>query len=152
MSKEHTFVEDPIVVVPRPASQRELDRQRWARFTVRPWHDAVTEEQGHRFDSFYVEKFWTPVIGPTGILTARNLARRVSGASVDVEELAAELGCKPDVMVKTLVRLERYMFLHRTDPGTVFVRRHVGPLPLPVFGRLPAHLRVEHSLFMEPSR
>ena len=153
MSREHTFVDDPVVVVPRPAGRRELERQAWARFTVRPWHDAAVEEGGHRFDSFYVEKFWLPIVGPTGILTARNLARRVSGASVDLDELAAEMGCKAQAMSHTLSRLERFSFItSQAGSPTVFVRRHVAPLPLTLFGQLPAHLRVEHSMFVEPDR
>ena len=148
MARDHTFVEAD-VVVPRPPTRGELARERWGSFPVAKQIDPVLIERGHDMHSLYVERFWLPVIGPTSICTARNLLRRVEDSIVDVVELAGEMGCKPDVMVRTLQRLERFGVLHHFGPGGVRVKTHLAPITLRQFGNLPEHLRLAHSFFVE---
>ena len=56
--------------------------------------EPMTVDTGHRPDSWYVDRFWTPVLGPTGPAVGRRLVEQVDGGDrlVDVNRLAWEVG------------------------------------------------------------
>lgn len=63
---------------------------------VSPWHDPVTEAQGHDVTSRYVEMFWLNVLGPTALWSLRRLVdgltRYPLGYELDLAETAGALG------------------------------------------------------------
>jgi hypothetical protein len=148
MTREHRFVEaEDVVVMPRPPSKGEIERERWSRFTVHEYRDPVVIGVGHQLHSAYVERFWLPLVGPASICMARNLLARPSGSAVEIDLLGGELGLRGSVALHTLARLERFNIVLRTE-RSVLIRTHLAPLTLGQFAKLPEHIRVAHSSFV----
>jgi hypothetical protein len=63
---------------------------------VVPWHDEVIDALGHDPRSYYVERFWLPVLGPSTIFLLRLLASALEaapeGSELDLAETARRLG------------------------------------------------------------
>jgi hypothetical protein len=63
---------------------------------VRPWSDPLLDRFGHDARSPYVERFWLPILGPSGTLLLRRLAEgfddRPDGYALDLTEVARALG------------------------------------------------------------
>lgn len=152
MPRDHSFVDvDDIVVVPRQPTRRERELERWHTFGVLPLRDETIERIGHPLHSVYVERFWLPIVGPSTLCMARNLLARTPGAQVTLELLGSELGLNENVTLRTIDRLLRFGFALHTE-RSLLMRTHVAPLSLHQFGKLPAHLRIAHSDFVEPAK
>lgn len=114
----------------------------------------VTPGDAHDATSPYVEEFWLPVLGPTGFVALRHLARLVAdapgGVHVDVADLSARLGVgRRDGaharLRRTLTRLERFGLVAWRGPQEIAVRPRVPWLPPRHERRLPDSLRVKHA-------
>lgn len=96
----------------------------------------------------YFERFWLPVIGPTAFVTMRHLAKAVGDEApyvVDGDELAGILGIGPDVLARTIDRLESMRLLKALDAGDVWqVRTRVTQLDDRQVRRLPRSLARQH--------
>lgn len=88
--------------------------------------------------SDYVERCWTGVLGPTGVLMLRNLASRLESGQapvrVNLEELGRALGVghqsgRNSVLNRTMGRLERYGMAIALPDGSLALRVDVPPLP-----------------------
>jgi hypothetical protein len=113
--------------------------------TVRPWRDPIVERLGFPVTSPYVEGVWLPVLGPSATWALRRLGLWVEanpqGLTVDLRELAAELGLRPDLrrsspMVRTLGRMQRFAMITWAD-DEILARTTVGPVPERHLRRLP---------------
>lgn len=117
--------------------------------TIEHWSDPLVEEHGHRMDSWYVETFWLPVMGPTPLWAARRLAAYVEsagGGDLPTAAFARELGLGKaptmrvtDPLPRAVTRL-RLFGVARLDGHTLTVRTHLGPLNQFQARRLPPHL------------
>ena len=86
----------------------------------------------------YVERCWTGVLGPTGVLMLRDLAQRLqsetSPVHVNLDELGRALGVghqggRNSVLNRTMSRLERYGMAMALPDGTLAIRTDIPPLP-----------------------
>ncbi|HUG86792.1 MAG TPA: hypothetical protein VMM13_19640, partial [Euzebya sp.] len=63
---------------------------------VRPWQDATIDAVGHDPRSYYVERFWLPILGPSVVLLLRRAAYAFDvhpeGTAFDLDETARDLG------------------------------------------------------------
>jgi hypothetical protein len=86
----------------------------------------------------YVERCWTGVLGPTGVLMLRDLAHRLETETppvhVNLDELGRALGVghqggRNSVLSRTMGRLERYGMAMALPDGTLALRTDIPPLP-----------------------
>lgn len=111
---------------------------------VDPMVQVMRLGEGHLPSSDYVDMFWTPVLGPTAILTLRRLVG-MHGERLHVEMMAECLGVGPRVMRHALNRLAKYRLVHYDATVNVLtVAGHVTTLSLGQQFRLPAVLRAAH--------
>jgi hypothetical protein len=118
-------------------------------FTVIEWRDPVVENLPGAFvtasDDALV--FWTPVVGPTGMLMAHRFAAYAAQQPTNwtPEDLAATFGMGGSRarLEHTLCRLERFGIIRR-DGGSIAVRVKLAPLTASQLQRLPDYLR--HAL------
>lgn len=97
----------------------------------------------------YFERFWLPVVGPTAFVVMRHLAGQLRDQApyeVDALELAGALGVYPNLLDKTLARLEDMRLLKRVGqgPGAWQVRLKVTQLDDRQVRRLPRCLARQH--------
>ena len=102
-------------------------------------------------DHEYVERCWTSVIGPTGVMVLRRAAALFAESdrpTVDLIELARDLGLigsdGPRRMRRTIGRLMRLGFLAFASASEVDVVVEVAPLPTRDLRRASAALRADH--------
>lgn len=80
---------------------------------------------GHEPTSTYVEAFWLPVLGPTATWMWRRLASVAAHAggpvAFDIEELAAQIGVRPQVVRHSIERLVRFELAHQWSKVTFAV-------------------------------
>lgn len=121
--------------------------------------DVTSHEMGYRVDSKFVETYWLPPLGPTALVTARALVRRLSGQGPECSErialadLAAEVGSTGATgawssIVRTLDRLNGFGFIVRLDDH-VLVRWKAPTLRPGQVRHLPERLR--DQLIVVPS-
>lgn len=112
-----------------------------------PWTDPVVEAHGHDPRSVYCETFWLPVLGPTSLWllrrTATLLERWPDGITVDVGDLAGQLGVQPSQLRATLNRLTYFRIAER-GVNVWRIRTRLGPVPTRLQRRLPASLLALH--------
>jgi hypothetical protein len=98
----------------------------------------------------YVETFWLPTLGPTGVLLLRHLADRFEsepeGFVLDTAQTSGRLGlgvraANNTPLHKTLLRLVSFGFAHTSAPEEFRIRQHVPPVPRRHTHRLPESLR-----------
>lgn len=110
----------------------------------------------------YFEVVYGPLIGPTSVLLARNLARHVIAAGGPVTicpiELSLELGLRAShsepigttsPLTKAIKRLRDHRLVEHIDPATLGVVMGVSPLSLRALGKLPESVQRAHNQFVE---
>lgn len=121
---------------------------------VVPWQDPITERVGAPVRSPYVERFWLPVLGPTGTWLMRHVDLRLEespdGVLLDLAEVARAVGVPTSTPDKgSMARaLHRCVMFGLAQPiGDVLaVRRHVPPLPRKFVDQMPAvHQRAHRT-------
>jgi len=120
---------------------------------VRPWPDPAADLAGHDSRSWYVETFWTGILGPSTVLLARRLAglleRHPAGVDVPAVDLARALGLayvggRHNALARALGRAVMFNVATVAGGGELQVRRRLPSLPRRQLLRLPASLRDEH--------
>ncbi len=122
---------------------------------VVPWHDPALDEPGYDARSWYVERFWLPVLGPSTTWLLRNVARRLEaspeGFDLVVDDTARELGLgfrsgRNSPLGRSLARCIVFGVAQRADSeATVAVRPRLPRLAPRHLHRLPARLQAEHD-------
>jgi hypothetical protein len=117
--------------------------------TVRAWTDNDTS--GHMPASSYVETFWLPILGPTATWLYRRLAalcvHHDEGVQLDVADLAAQLGVRPQVIEHTLPRLVRFNLVRPRGIARFDVRTRARRLGPGLVVMLPESLQALHEQF-----
>ena len=106
---------------------------------------------GHDPRSLYVERFWLPILGPTGTWLMRNFAYRFDhdpdGFTLDLRYVASALGVSVDnsshAFKRTLERCERLGMLS-LNGDTLTVSTSLRTLTVSLVARLPLHLQAAH--------
>ncbi len=116
-----------------------------AALVIRPWSDPVIEAVGFAPENAYLERCWTPVVGPTTVLLWRRLAiaalEHPGGLALDRTELAGELGVGPaQGLERSLRRLVDFGGA-RVFGDEYWVRTAIPPLPQRRLARLPASVQ-----------
>lgn len=120
-----------------------------------PHRSPEVHRAGFDLTAEYVERCWTASIGCTAVLLLRRLAAEFADADVvevDVADLAASLGLRPDTGRRTTLRhvmdrLVRFGFAAWVgDELHVFTT--VPPLSASVLARRPQRVRDDHHLLL----
>jgi hypothetical protein len=123
---------------------------------VRPWPDQVLDVNGLDPRSFYVERFWLPVLGPSVVLFLRLLAtgleQEPAGLELAMGETARALGLgaregRNSPVVRTINRCCQFRHAFVDADGTLLVRRRLPPLSRSQVLRLPTSLQEQHQLW-----
>jgi hypothetical protein len=127
---------------------------------VRPWPDPVLDKHGHDPRDTYTERFWLPLLGPSAVLLARQLAdrfdRRPDGFPLGAVETARSLGLGAPVgrrsaLHRTVARLAQFHLVHvdgglDDDDGAVLLaRRRLPGLSRAQADRLPSSVQQAHE-------
>ena len=124
---------------------------------VTAWPDPVLDRLGHDPRSFYAERFWLPVLGPSCLLLVRRLAadleRVPEGFTVDCATWARELGIgmkggRHGPFWRALDRACRFGAVRRAGPRLT-VRRRLPPLTARQVERLPESLHTAHGEWLD---
>jgi hypothetical protein len=141
---------------------------------VRAWSDPLLDRFGHDPRSPYVERFWLPIVGPSGTMLLRRLAGgfddRPEGYRLDLTAVAQALGMGrregPSASFRrTLERVASFGFIEfqlpvaptvrragvepdRPEDGTLVVRRRLPGLTRRQQQRLPRPLRDDHDAWL----
>lgn len=124
----------------------------YAEITVRPLHDPVLDQLGIDPLSPYVERYWTPIMGPTSVLLLRRFAvelhRRPEGFTFTTLHWAQDFGVsgrggRNGPFWRAIDRTARYGATVRNG-GVLMVRRRMSPLNMHQIRYLPEHLQQAH--------
>src|SRR6266545_458311 len=129
---------------------------------VRPWPDAVIDAVGHDPRSFYVERFWLAVLGPSAVWFLRRLAAELeanpAGFDLDFEATARALGIgmrsgRHSPFSRTVSRCCQFG-ITRVDEGegVLLFRRKLPPLTRHQVTRLPTELQAAHGAWLDEQR
>lgn len=135
-----------------------------ATLTIRSWPRPTPEP--HRAQSDYAERFWLPVIGPSGLWLLRWAQReldergtRRSAGSVDIaaDELALRIGlgagnARQSPLRRSLKRLETFELARRLSESVVEFRTTLPPVSMRQLERMPVELRREHRAWRAEPR
>jgi hypothetical protein len=120
---------------------------------VEPWPDPVIDALGYDPRSWYVERFWLGVLGPTSTWLLRRIAAGFDAApggfDLDVDEAARALGLggrtgRHSPFQRAVARCVTFELARRSDGASLRVRRHVPPLPRRHLLRLPPSVQEHH--------
>ncbi|HXX88756.1 MAG TPA: hypothetical protein VEI83_00870 [Acidimicrobiales bacterium] len=120
---------------------------------IEPWPDPVIDALGHDPRSWYVERFWLAVLGPTSTWLLRRIAAGFDtspeGFDLPVDEAARALGLggrtgRHSPFQRAVARCVTFELALSRGPATIGVRRHVPPLPRRHLVRLPPSLQEHH--------
>jgi len=120
---------------------------------VEPWPDPVIDTLGYDPRSWYVERFWLGVLGPTSTWLLRRIAAGFDAApggfDLDVDETARALGLggrtgRHSPFQRAVARCVTFELARRVDGSSLRVRRHVPPLPRRHLLRLPPSVQAHH--------
>lgn len=120
---------------------------------VHPWPDPVIDQLGHDPRSWYVERFWLPILGPTAVWMLRRFADGLDaepeGFDIGPEAWARSLGIgggtgRNAPFTRTVVRLCQFGAATRHARGLA-VRRRLAPLAAHQVARLPEGLQHHHE-------
>ena len=123
-------------------------------FQVRPWEDPVLDRLGHDPRDTYCERFWLPLLGPSAVLLARQLAdhleRGPEGFALATEDASRSLGLGPpagrrSAFHRTVARLVQFRLLHFDADDVLLARRRLPGLSRTQVLKLPAGLREAHD-------
>ena len=125
---------------------------------VRPWEDPVLERLGHDPRSTYTERFWLPLLGPSAVLLARQLADRLEqepdGFPLAAEESSRSLGLgdpagRRSAFSRTVARLAQFRMVHLDGDDVLLTRRRFPGLSRSQAAKLPTTARVAHEAWRE---
>lgn len=138
-----------------------LDSPTSTQVTISRWYPGPQENDVglmHRVDSYYVEQFYLPVLGPTATWLLRRLhARLVDNHDLDVEldlvDLASDMGMsfRPGInnaFAKALHRLVMFGCAHQTRDGFA-IRAELFTLTSRQLRRLTAGQQFKHHVTIE---
>jgi hypothetical protein len=140
-----------------PAAPHDADRDTDT-IIVRPWVDALVDEDGFDPRSRYVEIFWLGVLGPTATWLLRRLVagleRSPDGYELDLDATAQAMGLsftsgRSSPFSKALQRCVMFGLAHPIDGGLA-VRRRVPPVSFRHLRRMPDSLQRAHDAWMQP--
>lgn len=123
---------------------------------VRAWADPVVDRYGFAAHSEYVERFWTPLIGPSTLFLLRFLVSRLhevpGGFVMPCARTAQFLGLSDktgpdDIFPRTVNRLIQFRLAYEAD-DVLFVRRNIASLHPKQVQRLSSALQVTHQDFL----
>ena len=123
---------------------------------VRPWADPVLDRHGHDPRDSYCEQFWLPLLGPSAVLLARQLAERFDhrpeGFTLPTEEAARSLGLGSPVgrrsaFNRTVARLAQFRLVHLDTEDVLLARRRLPSLSRTQVLKLPAVCRQAHEVW-----
>lgn len=126
--------------------------------TIQPWPDAVIDALGHDPRSWYVEKYWLGILGPSTTWLLRRLAAGLEaepeGYQLPLAETARSLGLgdrggRNSPFVRALTRCVQFDLAQVHDQRALAVRRMVPPLNRRQLVRLPAALQEAHQRWQE---
>jgi hypothetical protein len=138
-----------------------LDGDRPGTLYVRPWPDPVLDRHGHDPRDTYTERFWLPLLGPSAVLLARQLAdrfdRHPDGFAVTAEEAARSLGLgapagRRSAFHRTIERLAQFHVVHLDGADGLLARRRLPGLSRTQVGRLPATVQEAHEAWRVAER
>jgi hypothetical protein len=124
------------------------------RLRLQSWSDPLVEALGHDPRSYYAERFWLPVLGPSTILLLRLAATELdcspAGWELELGELARRLGLGDRVgqrapVIRTLARCVDFEMMRPCGALTLEVRRRLPPLARRHLARLTTPLLDEHA-------
>jgi hypothetical protein len=139
---------------PRPLGAAERRR---STVTVSPWPDPLLDKFGYEPRSPYVERFWLPIIGPSGTMLLRRLAGGFDtcphGYELDLTHAAHALGMgRPDgpgaAWRRTVDRVASFGFIRFADAATLAVRPRLPGLTERQLKRLTPALQADHDLWL----
>lgn len=114
------------------------------------WDDPSAEVEGVDPRSAYAERFWLPLLGPTGTCLLRQLADRLEAApdgfDLGLDEAARSLGIGTrSGLRRAILRCARHGVVRHRGTKVLAVRRRLPPLGKGQIARLPPLLRFEHN-------
>jgi hypothetical protein len=140
MSSTSTSTYTPITPAPKASDQRLL------RFE--PWSQTHFDRWGSEPRSTYVERFWLPVVGPSSLVLARDIAagfESSNGAySVSASHQAAAIGVSESQLHRVLDRLVQFGLAKHVDPNTVALRTAWPVIGTGAIRQLTPPLRQQH--------
>lgn len=121
------------------------------------WDDPSAEGEGLDSRSSYAERFWLPLLGPTGTCLLRQLADRLEtapdGFDLALDEAARSLGVGArSGLRRAILRCARHGVVRHRGTKVLAVRRRLPPLGEGQIARLPLLLRVEHGRWEDVRR
>ncbi len=126
-------------------SSQTSARHQLAELTVVAWRDPVVESQPGAIPTWSDDAlvWWTPSVGPTGMLMAHRFAAHASEGPTTwaAADLAATFGMSGGIsrLIHTLARLERFGIIS-CDRSTIAVRLMLAPLTRRQRAGLPGYL------------
>lgn len=117
------------------------------------FRDQPHEIPGYGWESPYVDRFWIPTIGPTGVAVLRRLNADLDAngqglVSYHLDDLAAFVGVQDrQKLRRTLKRLVEWNMLSRPYVATYGLRPWARPLFKSNVDRLPLALQREHEAY-----
>jgi hypothetical protein len=114
----------------------------------------VLDRHGHDPRSAYAERFWLPLLGPSAVLLARQLADRLdaepAGFALVTEESSRSLGLGPPAgrrspYHRTLSRLAQFRLVHPDGDDVLLARRRLPGLSRTQVAKLPTGAREAHE-------
>lgn len=121
---------------------------------VRPWADPVLDRHGHDPRDTYCERFWLPLLGPSAVLLARQLAdrfdQRPAGFTLTTDESSRSLGLGSPVgrrsaFQRTVTRLAQFRLVHLETDEVLLARRRLPGLSRAQVLKLPGPVREAHE-------
>ncbi len=114
-----------------------------------PWTDPHFDRWGSEPRSSYVERFWLPVLGPSSIVLARNIATAFDSNNgsyrINSAVQAASVGLAPGQLRRVIERLIGFGLAKYCDPNTVALRTAWPLIGSSAIRQLPKPLYQLHS-------
>jgi len=112
-------------------------------------------EDGHHVLSCYVERFWTPILGPTSVMVLRrvvheSVARGATTFALDRKLLFQSVGVTGSSTTRrVLARLEMFRHVTRRSDDKFYFSTHLAPLDRGQIARLHPVQQREHDRFVQ---
>jgi len=112
-------------------------------------------QDGHHVLSFYVERFWTPILGPTSVMVLRrvvheSVSRDATTFALDQKLLFRSIGVTGSSAARrVLARLEMFRHVTRQSDDRFCFSTHLAPLHRGQIARLHPVQQREHERFLE---
>jgi hypothetical protein len=127
--------------------------------TIRPWIDAVVDDDGYDPRSRYVEIYWLGVLGPTATWLIRRLVAGLDqspqGYELDLVQTARSMGLgysagRSSPFARALQRCVMFGVAHPIDRGLA-VRRRIPAISQRHLQRMPTELQAAHADWQQAS-